>query len=148
MREYKNSEMFAMLEKNPDLTFVCTNGGKKFVVTASTKENYFVQEAELDGQKYSRYDLPNWLKFFGNVSINSKWQLVRQPVTWQEAIQAWLDGKTIRCVVPQEYSNGTRDIEFVFQCEDFLINNNEEPPYKSYFKYGTWYIEGDSDAVR
>ena len=33
--------------------------------------------------------------FNGNVALNLDWQLVRQPVTWQEAIQAWMDGKKV-----------------------------------------------------
>ena len=31
-----------------------------------------------------------------NVDVNNNnWQLVRQPVTWQEAFQAWADGKKV-----------------------------------------------------
>ena len=41
-------------------------------------------------------------KFNGNLASNEDdWQLVRQPVTWQEAIQAWADGKTIRLKMPE-----------------------------------------------
>ena len=29
---------------------------------------------------------------------DENWELVPQEVTWQEAIGAWLDGKTIKCV--------------------------------------------------
>ena len=32
----------------------------------------------------------------GNLSTLDNWQLVRQPVTWQEAIQAWSAGKLVR----------------------------------------------------
>lgn len=35
-------------------------------------------------------------EFSGNFANNEDdWQLVRQPVTWQEAIQAWADGKKV-----------------------------------------------------
>ena len=147
MKTYRTSEMIAMLEKhpNPEKLKLDCNGGK-----VNFKDGVLVWSDNGKPVELSLYGYPiggMGAKTGGTID-KYKWQLVRTPVTWQEAIQAWLDGKTIRCVVPQEYSNGTRDIEFVFQCEDFLINNNEEPPYKSYFKYGTWYIEGDSDAVR
>ena len=40
--------------------------------------------------------------FSGNLANNEDdWQLVRQPVTWQEAIQAWVDGKTICLKMPE-----------------------------------------------
>ena len=35
-------------------------------------------------------------KFNGNLANNEDdWQEVKQPVTWQEAIQAWADGKKV-----------------------------------------------------
>jgi hypothetical protein len=38
----------------------------------------------------------------GSVDINNNnWQIFKQPVTWQEAIQAWADGKTIRLKMPE-----------------------------------------------
>ena len=33
--------------------------------------------------------------FNGNVALGLDWQIVRQPITWQEAIQAWADGKKV-----------------------------------------------------
>ena len=134
MREYKNSEMFALLEKDSKLAFACVDMGKKITVSVSTEGNYFVQEAELDGQRYSRYDLPNGLKFFGNVSINSKWQLVRTPVTWQEAIQASLDGNRIKCECKL--------------CDWSCIKTPADDTFcMKGIRNGTWYIEGETDAV-
>ena len=35
-------------------------------------------------------------RFSGNFANNEDdWQLVKQPVTWQEAIRAWAEGKTV-----------------------------------------------------
>ena len=31
----------------------------------------------------------------GNIALDLDWQLVRHPVTWQEAIKAWAEGKTV-----------------------------------------------------
>ena len=141
-KEYKTSEMMAMLEKNPKLKFESSNTfGKE---TFHCDDGYLLYTV-FSGNGNPIPEKMGGGKFNGNFILNTLWQLVRQPVTWQEAIQAWAEGKTIKCVVPQKYSNGTRDIEFVFQCEDFLIDNNEEPPYKNHFEHGTWFIE-DGEA--
>jgi hypothetical protein len=68
--------------------------------------------------------------FNGNVALSLDWQLVRQPVTWQEAIQAWADGK----VVYVENKAGGR----VYRC-----GGEGEKMYllQSEVKNGTWYVE-------
>ena len=65
--------------------------------------------------------------FNGNAALNLDWQLVRQPVTWQEAIEAWADGKKISYSYmgydkrfPFEDSNTMMTIEKVKRAEWFV----------------------------
>lgn len=39
--------------------------------------------------------------FSGNCKLDLDWQPISQPVPWQEAIQAWAGGKTIRLKMPE-----------------------------------------------
>ena len=61
------------------------------VVTGFSR--YFKFEV-FDGKRLIDQSL-NGGAFNGNVALDLDWQLVRQPVTWQEAIQAWADGKVV-----------------------------------------------------
>ena len=54
---------------------------------------YFKFEV-FDGKRLIDQSL-NGGAFNGNVALDLDWQLVRHPVTWQEAIQAWADGKVV-----------------------------------------------------
>lgn len=59
--------------------------------------------------------------------LEDDWHLVRQPVTWQEAIQAWADGKIIRLAMPGwENAWGPNNAVELNQCR---------------IKDGTWYVE-------
>ena len=67
-------------------------------------------------------------KFNGNLANNEDdWQLVRQPVTWQEAIQAWADGKAIRLAM--------------LGWEQVWGPTNPVELNRSRIKAGTWYVE-------
>ncbi len=76
----KTSEMIAMLEKNPKLRF--TSGGEISTMEAICRSG----NIEL-------YHIPAELRY--EFRRDRDWQLVREPVTWQEALQAWIDGKEI-----------------------------------------------------
>lgn len=63
-----------------------------------------------------------------NVDINNNnWQLVRQPATWQEAIQAWGAGKTIRLIM--------------LGWEQVWGPTNTVELNQSRIKGGKWYVE-------
>ena len=61
------------------------------------------------------------------INLNDNWQLVKQPVTWQEAIQAWADGKRVTLKLDRR--------EYAF-C-GFSDPANTRRAIKS----GTWYVE-------
>ena len=71
--------------------------------------------------------------FNGNVPLDLDWQLVRQPVTWQEAIQAWADGKTIKT----ESSDGIRTYKRTTNSLQSVLGGVT----KDEILNGKWYVE-------
>lgn len=78
--------------------------------------------------------------FGGNVYREADWQEVKQPVPWQKAIEAWANGKTIKCVHYGE--------SYVFEGRSVFLEADEHglpsgiQPSKKMILQGTWYIEG------
>lgn len=66
--------------------------------------------------------------FNGNVALVLDWQLVHQPVTWQEAIQAWADGKMVSYKYPQD------PVAYSFQDSNRMMCIEK-------IKDATWYVE-------
>ena len=65
--------------------------------------------------------------------IEGNWEEVKQPVTWQEAIQAWVDGKEVICMLNRaalEYAPSNFGMENQYQTG---ISYRE-------IKEGEWYI--------
>ena len=56
------------------------------------------------------------------------WQLVRQPVTWQEAIQAWADGKKV------SYKYSCDEAMYAFQDSNRMLSIEK-------IKEAAWYVE-------
>ena len=146
MREYETWEVIKMLGENPKLRFIngikighmYDDGG---VVVSNTigfihNKLYFIKS---DGTEFVPFAISEEV-------FAMKWQLVRTPVTWQEAIQAWSEGKTISC----DQCQGKRD-EICNDCRLSTQVFNQKgdclsPICKAQIKTGTWYI-GGSDAV-
>ena len=114
----KTSEMIAMLENDPKLRF--TSGGEKSTMEAICRSG----NIEL-------YYIPAELKY--EFRSDRDWQLVREPVTWQEALQAWVDGKTIKCEYPPN------DMKLI--STTFFPKNLTSTPTREALITGTWYIE-------
>ena len=73
--------------------------------------------------------------FSGNIASNEDdWQLVRQPVTWQEAIKAWAEGKTV--IVENTCDKRKYDGK-----KNFLKDEYGNPMGSWDITNGTWYIE-------
>ena len=87
---------------------------------------YFCFEV-FDGERLIDQSL-NGGAFNGNVSMDLDWQLVRQPVTWQEAIQAWVDGKKV------SYSYMGYDKRFLFENSNIMMSVER-------IKNADWYVE-------
>jgi len=56
------------------------------------------------------------------------------PVTWQEAIEAWANGKTIRCIK----ENGC---ELTFKGHQEFLRDEVDALDRNQITHGTWYIE-------
>ena len=69
----------------------------------------------------------------GNIDFDG-WEIVRQPVTWQEAIQAWVDGKTIKT----ESSDGIRTYKRTTNSLQSVLGGVT----KDEILNGKWYVEG------
>jgi len=139
VREYETWEVIKMLSENKKLQF---KKGRDYLYCSDNGYIYF-KRIDMHGKEMPHSCAGGM--FDGNVSINSKWQLVRQPVTWQEAIQAWNDGKTISCECCQGHLDGN--------CGDCRLNaqvfegKKDCLPgaiCKAQFVTGTWYIDGEA----
>jgi len=133
----KTSEMFAMLEKNPKLTLVCRKGGNEYFMTTETVFSmYYKSYAKRDGQIITHQAG----HFFGNISFDDDWQIVREPVTWQEALQAMIEGKNVLC----KCANCTGKIVLKTNPSSQCVYPADGNICINAFKSGTWYI-GDHD---
>ena len=79
--------------------------------------------------------------FNGNVALDLDWQLVRQPVPWQEAIQAWYEGKKVvweddtdRRVFREKRWLGAKH-------QSYLIDEEGEALTIGEIFLGKWYVE-------
>ena len=122
----KTSEMIAMLEKDPKLRF--TSGGEISTMEAICRSG----NIEL-------YYIPAELRY--EFRCDRDWQLVREPVTWQEALQAALDGKTIVCKNCAGCGENCGDYK---EKQILSIKRNGENDMSiclEQLQGGTWYIE-------
>lgn len=87
MNTYKTWEVVKILMENPRLRFEAKINKKKSNMWIDT-EGDLVMDVVETAPDYSITD---------NEWLNAEWQLIETPVTWQEALQAWAEGKTIRC---------------------------------------------------
>ena len=89
-------------------------------------QRYFMFEV-YDGERPVGQSLDGGAFNF-NVTLDLDWQLVRQPVTWQEAIQAWGAGRIVSVEVGGCKYKLTHD-DSIFGLSERMIN------------LGTWYVE-------
>lgn len=135
----KTSEVFKALEKNPNLKFVCKNGNKEyFLYTKKVLSTFYGFQCRLNGEIIdSKAEAAN---FFGNIKIDADWQPVSQPVTWQEAITALINGKEVACECKECAGKGDK-------CEFHFSKEWHNSICTVGIKEGTWYIEeGDANG--
>jgi hypothetical protein len=126
-------EAMKLLDEDSTRKFECQDRGKKWLL--------YTEVGTITGLVY--YQLDCWdnngeLKtgtafgsLHGNLTTSDNWQLVPQPVTWQEAIQAWADGK----VVYVENEAGGRVYRSGGEGEKMYLLHSE-------ITKGAWYVEG------
>ena len=125
----KTSEMIAMLEKNPNLRFKAQNWTDASVVTFLDKRLSII-----DSWNGNRLLDKTVLDCF---RLHYDWQLVREPVTWQEAIQAMIEGKNVLC----KCANCTGGIVLKTNPASQCVYPADGNICINAFKSGTWYID-------
>ena len=75
-----------------------------------------------------------------NGNWNDDWELIAQEVTWQEAIQAWLNNKSIRIEVADKEGNG-KSLYYQKWTNRLGCMGVTEGFNKDLFVRGKWYIE-------
>ncbi len=94
-----------------------------WVETIGCEDGFLIYASEFRGELIDRGGITE------NADLNeSDWQLVRQPVTWQEAIEAWGAGRIVSVVVGGYKYKLTHD-DSIFGLSERMIN------------LGTWYVE-------
>lgn len=118
----KTSEMYAIAEVNPEAKFKRPNLND---TTYMFDENGILVNLEC-GEYTASVILPK---------PNEEWELIPQEVTWQEAIQAWVDGNKVYYVL-----NGVRR-SYLDDVEYLRVFDGCRPISKDEISKGKWYIE-------
>ena len=130
MRTYKTWEMIKMLTENPKLRYKSQNG---YIASIEQKSGLFVWQHP-QGTSGISHNLRLLSSANGDCEADN-WQLVREPVPWQEALQAWASGKTIKCVI-----NKCDAHPHIF--DNFHLKSSMPCPCtRDMIKDGKWYIE-------
>ncbi len=118
----KTWEMIKELTENPEKKFRIKNGERETYVTMRKGDgcNVIIWQGEYQsGQKFAVTD------------GKEEWEEVKQPVPWQEAIEAWANGHTVECHL--------NNYEIKYK-GDYLAGQNLNVMRKSEILTGTWYI--------
>lgn len=112
-------EVLKELEENPMKVFESSLAGLKYKIL-------------LDGETIA-FEASTG-KFTG-LSNCRDWQEVKQSVPWQEALEAWANGKRIRCVIGKA--------EYIFGRSPYreFQDQNDYGLAAEHITKGTWYIE-------
>lgn len=126
----KTWEMIKELTENTEMRFKCINGCLKGIedyIIGRNKEGYikFLRNGEFRDTYFDIHGKFDW-----------DWELVPQEVTWQEAVQAWVDGKGVYFTL-----NGRVRL-YLDDCSHYLITfDGCRPISKDEISKAKWYIE-------
>ena len=124
-----------LLDKDPSRKFEYQDDKKKWLL--------YAEEASYDDLVFYRLDcwdnkgeLMTGTVFGGldgNLTTSDNWQPVREPITWQEAIQAWADGK----MVAYSYTDrADSHIRYLFEGSHTMMTTAK-------IKNAKWYVEDE-----
>ena len=122
MNTYKTWEVVKILMENPRLRFEAKINKKKSNMWIDT-EGDLVMDVVETAPDYSITD---------NEWLNAEWHLVETPVTWQEALQAFIDGKRVKCICDVDFC------DFNDNCCYFSLNQPDMCIHG--LKHGQWFI--------
>jgi hypothetical protein len=124
MRTYKTWEVVKMLNENPKLRFEAKIYKDCTVAMWIDKNDGDLLANEIK----SAPDFPCTNKEW----LNAKWTLVKTPVTWQEALQALIDGERVKCICDVDFC------DFNDNCCYFSLNQPDMCIHG--LKHGQWFI--------
>lgn len=136
MKEYTNSEVIKVLFDNPKLIAEAINEhGDKYHLFINHNGYLYFKRWNSSG-KYLDPRKHSGGHFNGNIDRKIKWHIIPQPVPWQEALQAWALGKSIKCVA---------DNVVVYSGDSYYAVNSAfgRGISKNEISNGTWYILED-----
>lgn len=122
MNTYKTWEVVKILMENPRLRFEAKINKKKSNMWIDT-DGDLVMDVVKTAPDYPITD---------NEWLNAEWQLVETPVTWQEALQALIDGKRVKCICDVDFC------DFNDNCCYFSLNHPDMCIHG--LKHGQWFI--------
>lgn len=128
MKKYKTWEMIKMLEENPNLKFKPVDQSYEVKTLKGDSGNIELVQGNYNSSVF--------------LYLNYEWTLIQTPVPFLEAVQAYSEGKTIRC----EYSD-TKTIfspEFNTSCIGFgmwFATKYEATVSTGQILEGKWYVE-------
>lgn len=119
MNTYKTWEVVKILMDNPRLRFEAKINKKKSNMWIDT-DGDLAMDVVKTAPDYPITD---------NEWLNAEWQLIETPVTWQEALQAWAEEKTVICKF--------NDIN-----EEYICFSNDYDTHLTRYQilYGQWFI--------
>lgn len=125
----KTLEMFIELATHPEKKYVSKDFGDNIVASVDNKSSNCIC---FNGKGSSGFVQKNGIA----ILIERNWELFEEPVSWQHAIQAWIDGKTISVKSP--YFSGEDGYGTIER-----INNKSklEVLFRDDFIKGEWFIK-------
>ena len=135
---------------------------KKFEATLGCTSNIARMRAETGVSTYFKFEVFDGSRlieqscnagaFNGNVALGLDWHEVKQPVTWQEAIQAWADGKKVVWEEDAERRVFDRNKSWTVPIyQSHLIDQDGDAVKVRMISGGKWYVEdvkNDGDFVQ
>ena len=122
-------EVLKALDENPKKVFECDTGSR---IKFFDNKLYWYDKHNNPKEAFEIRDKRSRPGVCHNTG--DFWQEIIQPVTWQEAIEAWANGKTVKCVDDEGKAWTYKQKWLVASEDDNALALNE-------IKYGTWYIE-------
>ena len=123
-------EVMRLLEEDPSRKFEYQDNQKKWLLYADAgcyddRVFYMLDCWDNKGELKTGHRFGS---LHGNLSTADNWQLVKQPVTWQEAIQAWADGKKV------SYKYSYNEMMYAFQDSNRMLSIEK-------IEDAVWYVE-------
>jgi len=126
----KTWEMIKELTKDTKLIFtrkMSDSGCNPQYVGMEVGCLYWLDTKTLKPLKEQKFHITSW-------GLGDNWELIPQEVTWQEAIQAWIEGKGIQVKINDWVRE--QPSSYKFGCPPGLVLGFD----RDEFKKGKWYI--------